>query len=317
MNQQTATDETTEPAEEPGEARAPETPSGAEAPETELAEDDAVDGEGGDEDAVDEDAVDEDAGDRAAPGDDEPEPDAPAQAPRSFGPDAPQDLRIVEAILFASAEPVPEEQLARHLPKGTDVKALVAQLTDQYAERGINLSAVAGGWTFRTAPDLAAKLGGTVQVTRKPSRAAVETLAIIAYHQPVTRAEIEEIRGVVISKGTLDLLLEAGWIRPKGRRQTPGRPLTYVTTEAFLSHFGLESLDALPGVDELRAAGLLDRRAGLATIAMRPEEAADAEAREAEAEAAAAAEELAPPRAEGDAAAGNGPEGDDAGPADR
>jgi segregation and condensation protein B len=171
-----------------------------------------------------------------------------------------QLLRLVEAILFASSEPVAEAKLAERLPEGTDVAALLAELEDVYRYRGVNLVRAAGGWHLRTAPDLAPHLALERTVTRKLSRAAIETLAIIAYHQPVTRAEIEEIRGVVISKGTLDTLMEAGWVQPKGRKPTPGRPVTWVTTPAFLSHFGLDALADLPGMDELRAAGLLDAR---------------------------------------------------------
>ncbi len=169
-------------------------------------------------------------------------------------------LRLVEALLFASASPLDEASLAERLPEGTNIEALIVELETIYRGRGVNVMRVAGGWTFRTAPDLAARLKLEQTVTRKLSRAAIETLAIIAYHQPVTRAEIEEIRGVVISKGTLDTLMEAGWIAPKGRRQTVGRPVTWATTEAFLVHFGLGDLHDLPGVEELRAAGLIGPR---------------------------------------------------------
>jgi segregation and condensation protein B len=148
----------------------------------------------------------------------------------------------------------------------------LAELAALYQGRGVELVQLAGGWAFRTAPDLATALRVTLDVSRKLSRAAVEALAIIAYHQPVTRGEIEEIRGVQLSRGTLDILLESGWIKPKGRRRTPGRPVTWVTTPGFLDHFGLTSLDDLPGVEELKAAGLLDKRSGI-TIAMREEEA--------------------------------------------
>ncbi len=167
-------------------------------------------------------------------------------------------LRLIEALLFAASEPLDEETIAARLPEEADVAALLAELRAEYAERGVNLVRVAGKWALRTAEDLAPYLSRHVEVQRKLSRAAVETLAIIAYHQPVTRAEIEEIRGVGISRGTLDILMEAGWVRPKGRRRTPGRPATWVTTEGFLEQFGLETLDDLPGVGELRAAGLLD-----------------------------------------------------------
>jgi segregation and condensation protein B len=169
-----------------------------------------------------------------------------------------QRLRLVEALLFASAEPVDDATLTRHLEDAADVRELLAELAESYAGRGVNLVRLAGGWAFRTAPDLAGRLRVERPVTRKLSRAAVETLAVIAYHQPVTRAEIEEIRGVGLGKGTIDTLMEAGWVRPKGRRAVPGRPLLWVTTPGFLAHFGLDSLTELPGVDELRAAGLLD-----------------------------------------------------------
>ena len=169
-----------------------------------------------------------------------------------------QQLRLLEALLFAAPEPLPEEELTRRLGEETEVAALLRDLGESYAERGVNLVRLAGGWTFRTAPDLAPNLRSERAVSRRLSRAAVETLAIIAYHQPVTRAEIEAIRGVALARGTLDRLLEAGWVRPKGRREAPGRPLTWATTPAFLAHFGLDSLNELPGVDELRAAGLLD-----------------------------------------------------------
>ncbi len=175
-------------------------------------------------------------------------------------PNSSEDLRLVEALLFAAPSPLDERSIAERLPEGTDVAALVEELRALYAPRGVNIVQVAGGWTIRTAPDLAPRLKLTQKVGRKLSRAATETLAVIAYHQPVTRAEIEEIRGVVISKGTLDTLMEAGWIVPKGRKETVGRPVTWVTTEAFLMHFGLASLNDLPGVDELRAAGLIGPR---------------------------------------------------------
>ena len=174
--------------------------------------------------------------------------------------------RLLEAILFASSEPLGIEALKARMPEDADIPGLLQEVRDHYANRGVNLSVVEERWCFRTAGDLTAKFHIEQKVERKLTRAAVETMAIIAYHQPVTRAEIEEIRGVVISKGTLDNLLEAGWIKPKGRRQTPGRPVTWVTTEAFLEHFGLESCDALPGVEELRAAGLLDSRNNSATL---------------------------------------------------
>jgi segregation and condensation protein B len=176
--------------------------------------------------------------------------------------DRAQDLRLLEALLFAAAQPLDEEALAARLPEGSDIEGLLAELTETYRNRGINLSRIAGGWTFRTAADLAPRLMLERLVARKLSRAAVETLAIIAYHQPVTRGEIEEIRGVVLSRGILDALMEAGWVRPKGHRASPGRPATWITTPEFLSHFGLDSLADLPGMEELKAAGLLDTRPG-------------------------------------------------------
>ena len=171
-----------------------------------------------------------------------------------------QLLRILEAMLFASHAPLSEKDLAVRLPKGANIVGMLDELKAQFANRGVHLTHVGTGWAFRTAPDLAAYMEIEKSVVRRLSRAAVETLAIVAYHQPVTRAEIEEIRGVSLSRGTLDILLEAGWIRPRGRRQVPGKPITWGTSDAFLDHFGLESLSALPGVEELKAAGLLDKR---------------------------------------------------------
>jgi segregation and condensation protein B len=172
----------------------------------------------------------------------------------------PAHIRLVEAYVFAATEPVDEATLAGRLPEGADLAAIMELLAEHYAPRGIHLVKVGGRWTFRTAPDLAPQLRIERPIRRRLSRAMVETLAVVAYHQPVTRAEIEEIRGVSLSKGVLDALLEAGWVRPGRRRRTPGRPLTWITTDAFMQHFGLESLDDLPGVKELEAAGLLDAR---------------------------------------------------------
>lgn len=166
--------------------------------------------------------------------------------------------RLVEALLFASAEPLGEEALAAELPEDSDVAALLTRLEADYAGRGVELVRVAGKWQFRTAPDLAARLTREVVEPKKLGRAALEVLAIVAYHQPVTRAEIEQIRGVAMSRGTLDVLLETGWVRMRGRRRTPGRPVTWGTTEAFLVHFGLETIQDLPGLEELKGAGLLD-----------------------------------------------------------
>jgi segregation and condensation protein B len=170
-----------------------------------------------------------------------------------------EELRILEALLFAADEPLDEKILAATLPAGLDAQALLLQLQNEYASRGVNLVRVGGKWSLRTASDLAWLLTRESVVTRKLSRAAIETLAIVAYHQPVTRAEIEEIRGVTTSKGTLDVLLETGWIRLRGRRKAPGRPVTYGTTEAFMSHFGLDAIADLPGLDELKGAGLMEK----------------------------------------------------------
>ncbi len=172
--------------------------------------------------------------------------------------DSRQHARVVEALLFAATEPLDREDLAARLPADCNIEGVVEQVRQRYAGCGVNLVNVAGRWCFRTAPDLAHLLRREVETTRRLSRAALETLAIIAYHQPITRAEVEEVRGVSLSRGTLDLLMEASWIRPCGRRRTPGRPVTYGTTEAFLEHFGLDTLDSLPGLDELKATGLLE-----------------------------------------------------------
>src|SRR5262245_48540542 len=184
----------------------------------------------------------------------------PEEEPPPAADARPEALRLLEAMLFAATEPVDEKTLAERLPAGTDVRAALVRLQEEYAPRGVNLVRVAGKWTFRTASDLAWLLSKETVETRRLSRAAIETLAIIAYHQPVTRAEIEEIRGVSTSKGSVDVLLQTGWIRPRGRRKAPGRPLTYGTSEAFLSHFGLDALGDLPGLEELKGAGLLDGR---------------------------------------------------------
>ncbi len=165
--------------------------------------------------------------------------------------------RQVEALLFAAAEPLSVSDLARRLPEGADVETALAALAARYADRGVTLSQVAARWRFATAPDLAALMVEEREEPRRLSRAANETLAIIAYHQPITRAEIEAIRGVALSKGTLDTLLEMGWVKMRGRRRTPGRPVTYGATDAFLEHFGLASLSDLPGVADMKAAGLL------------------------------------------------------------
>jgi segregation and condensation protein B len=183
-------------------------------------------------------------------------------------------IRLVEALLFASAEPLSEKILARHFGEGTDVGALLARLQADYSGRGVNLVERGGSWAFRTAADLGDRLRIERSQVRKLSRAAVETLAVIAYHQPVSRAEIETIRGVATARGTLDVLIEADWIKPGHRRETPGRPGTWITTENFLDHFGLSGLADLPGVDELKATGLLDKRPAIQTLT-EPEETDD------------------------------------------
>jgi segregation and condensation protein B len=175
-------------------------------------------------------------------------------------PPALEQERMVEAVLFAAAAPLTEAEIALRLPEGSDIEGALARLGERYRGRGVTLLRVAGGWAFRTAPDLGFLMSRDAVETRRLSRAAVETLAIIAYHQPVTRAEIEEIRGVSVSKGTVDLLMELGWVTLGRRRMTPGRPVTFMTTDGFLDHFGLDSPRDLPGVRELREAGLLDGR---------------------------------------------------------
>jgi segregation and condensation protein B len=175
-------------------------------------------------------------------------------------------IRLLEALLFASAEPLSEKMLARHFGEGADIGALLRRLQSDYAGRGVNLIESGDSWAFRTAADLGDRLRIEKSQIRKLSRAAVETLAVIAYHQPVSRAEIETIRGVAVARGTLDVLIEAGWIKPGRRRETPGRPGTWITTEGFLDHFGLSGLTDLPGIDELKAAGLLDKRPAIQTL---------------------------------------------------
>lgn len=169
-------------------------------------------------------------------------------------------MRMAEALVFASSEPVTEKALADRLPDGVDISAVMEQLAESYEKRGVNLLRVDNAWAFRTAADLSFLMQREQVQQRKLSRAALEVLAIIAYHQPVTRAEMEEIRGVETSKGTLDVLLETGWIKLRGRRKTPGRPVTYGTTLEFMDHFGLSDIRDLPGMDELKAAGLLSAR---------------------------------------------------------
>ena len=180
-----------------------------------------------------------------------------------------EDLRVLEALLFAMSEPVTERAIAERLGPGADVPGLLEELRAVYKGRGVELLQANGRWSFRTAPDVTDRLRLEKLVPRKLSRAAIETLAIIAYHQPVTRAEIEEIRGVIVSSGTVDILLEEGWIKPRGRKQVPGRPVMWGTSNAFLDHFGLESIQDLPGIDEMKAAGLLDSKRGVSAYGTR------------------------------------------------
>ncbi|MDE3115446.1 MAG: SMC-Scp complex subunit ScpB [Pseudomonadota bacterium] len=191
----------------------------------------------------------------------EAEPVAELPTPPDAMPEAainPEHVRMTEALLFASAEPLDVKALTASLPEGADVPAILAELQGIYENRGVTLVCIAGKWQFRTAPDLAFLLRKEQPEQKRLSRAAIETLAIIAYHQPVTRAEIEDIRGVAVSKGTIDVLMEVGWAKIRGRKRTPGRPVTYGTTESFLVQFGLESVGHLPGLDELKAAGFLE-----------------------------------------------------------
>lgn len=170
------------------------------------------------------------------------------------------NMRVCEALIFASTEPLSEDEMLKRLPEGADLSGALAYLKADYFTRGVQLVRVAKKWMFRTSPDLAWVLQREKKDVRKLSRAALETLAIVAYHQPATRAEIEDIRGVALSKGTMDVLLETGWVRLRGRRRAPGRPITYGTTEGFLAQFGLEQISDLPGLDELKGAGLFDGR---------------------------------------------------------
>ncbi len=185
----------------------------------------------------------------------ETEMDAETEAPASVNL---EHLRMIEALLFAAGEPLDQKALSTSLPEGADVPGLVTALQADYEKRGVNLCCVAGKYQFRTASDLAFLLRKEQPEQKRLSKAAIETLAIIAYHQPVTRAEIEDIRGVAMSKGTIDTLMEVGWVKIRGRKRTPGRPVTYGTSEAFLVQFGLESVGHLPGLDELKAAGFLE-----------------------------------------------------------
>ena len=176
------------------------------------------------------------------------------------------ETRMIEALLFASQRPLKLQDIQDRLPGGVPVAEQISQLKNDYISKGVNLVNIAGGWTFRTADDLKDNLRSLVHVKRRLSAAAIETLAIIAYHQPVTRGDIESIRGVAVSKGTLDTLLECNWIRPRGRRRVPGRPLQWGTSEVFLEYFGLENLNDLPGIEELKATGLLEKRDNLTSL---------------------------------------------------
>lgn len=177
-----------------------------------------------------------------------------------------ESVRLVEALLFASAKPLDRGSLQSRIPENIDINLVLENIEKVYSTRGVNLYDIGNSVAFRTASDLAESLRMTVAVKRKLSSAAVETMAIIAYHQPVTRGDIEAIRGVTVSKGTLDTLLEAGWIRPRGRRKIPGRPLQWGTTSGFLDHFGIENIQDLPGLEELKAAGLLEKRQSLTSL---------------------------------------------------
>ncbi len=178
-------------------------------------------------------------------------------------------LKLLEAILFSATDVMPEKSLVTRLPDDADLNSLLERLQKDYEGRGVRLVQAGKGWAFRTDPEISRQLNVESEDKRKLSRAAIETLAIVAYHQPVTRAEIEEVRGVSLSKGTLDVLFDAGWIKPKGRRRTPGRPMTWGTTDVFLDHFGLETVKDLPGMEELKAAGLIDTRPALAAYTAR------------------------------------------------
>lgn len=189
----------------------------------------------------------------------------------------PLALRMLEALLFAASEPLDEATLRDRLPTDIELLPLLAELKKQYEGRGIQLLSVGGRWQLRTAPDLAFLMEKERVEPKKLSRAAIETLAIVAYHQPITRLEIEEIRGVSVSKGTLDVLMETGWVRLRGRRRTPGRPVCYGTSQAFLEHFGLEGVKDLPGLEELKAAGLLSAKIPAGFVVPSPDDADDSE----------------------------------------
>lgn len=198
--------------------------------------------------------------------------DAFGEGERPRGEPSGDAIRAAEALLFAGGEPIGAKELGEKLGPAVDVAAVLMKLKADYAGRGVQLVETGAGWRFQSAPDLASLFAETREAARRLPKAAMETLAVIAYHQPVTRSEIEDIRGVSLSRGSMELLLEIGWIKPRGRRRTPGRPLTFGTTDAFLSHFGLASLDALPGKDDLKSLGLLDPRAAAQLEIPRPSE---------------------------------------------
>jgi len=177
-----------------------------------------------------------------------------------------EQLKVLEAMLFASSDPLTPQAIHERLPSDADLNVLLTELRNNYSERGIQLVETGGAWAFRTSPEVASALTIEKDVERRLSRAALETMAVIAYHQPITRAEIENIRGVATHKGTIDMLLELGWVKPGKRRETPGRPLTWLTTNIFLDHFGLGTIMELPGLEDLKAAGLLDRRPAIETV---------------------------------------------------
>lgn len=181
-------------------------------------------------------------------------------------PDQSQNLKVLEAMLFAAPSPMTPQAMHERLPSDADLNVLLAELRNTYSDRGVNLVEIDGSYAFRTAADVAQALTIEKNVERKLSRAALETMAVIAYHQPITRAEIENIRGVATHKGTIDQLLELGWVKPGKRRETPGRPLTWLSTASFLDHFGLSTIMELPGLEDLKAAGLLDKRPAIDTV---------------------------------------------------
>jgi segregation and condensation protein B len=200
--------------------------------------------------------------------DESPEDDADSEPLPVVALDDPaEQKRLIEALLFASPEPISLKSIQNRLPESADVGAILLQIQEEFAGRGVNLVRLEDAWAFRTAPDVGPYLAMSKKEEKKLSRAALETLSVIAYHQPVTRAEVENIRGVATNKGTLDVLLEAGWIKPGRRRETPGRPVTWMTTNAFLDEFGISLLTDLPGLQELKASGLLDTRPAIENIA--------------------------------------------------